>query len=126
MRGLDQSFVDDLQTGLLAPFLQRVQCDHTICLEIREQYVNLYYRGGNLLRIGTRRGTYQAEFDLRYTRNETGTPPLDLSDRALTDDGDIAAWLGLFPRLKLSMDLYFGRHPKLERENDGAQKKLPG
>ena len=40
-----------LKSGLLQPVWNLVKLDSTICLEIRKNYVNIYYRGGNILKI---------------------------------------------------------------------------
>jgi len=37
--------------GLLNPILARVKKDQTLMIAIRENYINLYYRGGKLLRV---------------------------------------------------------------------------
>ena len=37
--------------GLLNPILARANQDQTLMLAIRENYINVYYRGGNLIRI---------------------------------------------------------------------------
>jgi hypothetical protein len=50
-RGLSPTFLNDLQSGILAPVVQRMRDDRTLCLELRGDYVNIYYRGGNLLRL---------------------------------------------------------------------------
>jgi hypothetical protein len=44
--------VDSLgNPGILKPILKRVQADNTLDLEIWEGYINIYYRGGNILWI---------------------------------------------------------------------------
>lgn len=66
MRGLRQKFMNDLSEGVLAPLRDRVLADRSLCLEIRENYINIYYRGGNLLKLSAapQRG-YIAFFDLK-------------------------------------------------------------
>jgi len=46
-RGLSDKFMAALTGGVLTPLLDRVKADSTLCLEIREDYLNIYYRGGN-------------------------------------------------------------------------------
>ena len=41
MRGLNQKFINDLSAGILAPLLERVVADRSVCLEIREDYINV-------------------------------------------------------------------------------------
>ena len=47
-------------------FCEAVKKDHTLCLEIRENYINIYYRGGCLLKLEENDGKYRASFDRRY------------------------------------------------------------
>ena len=51
MRGLDQEFINDLLIGDLKPIWYSIKSDQRFRLEIRGNYVNIYYRGGNALRI---------------------------------------------------------------------------
>lgn len=114
-RLLKPGFEADLQTGLLAPLLERVHVDPTLCLEIRADSINVYYRGGNLVQVAPATGGgYEATFDGNYIRDETGrlidpalagiTPPAP----AIRQPADLAAWLAALPMLKLAMDLFFG------------------
>jgi len=117
-RGLSQPFLDDLKTGTLAPLRDRVLDDRSLCLEIRQEYINIYYRGGNLLRIrSSRAGGYEAFFDPKYARLRRN-PGLKLSlPRAqLQQRSDALPWLDQLPNMKLAMDLWLGEHPKEERE----------
>jgi hypothetical protein len=67
MRGLSTTFITDLSGGLLNPILERVKNDSTLCLEIREGYINIYYRGGNIIEIREKKlGKYYASFDVKY------------------------------------------------------------
>lgn len=53
MRKISSNFLNDLanESGQLNPILKRVQKDHTLLLAIRENTINIYYRGGNILRL---------------------------------------------------------------------------
>lgn len=112
MRGLNRTFLQDLQSGSLRPLLDRVHLDRTLCLELRDDYLNVYYRGGNLLRLGTAGDGYVAVFDVKYAKGA----PLELPNSSVRDPDDVAAWLHAMPGLKLAMDLFMGQHPKEERE----------
>ncbi|MCU0660777.1 MAG: hypothetical protein MUC50_00455 [Myxococcota bacterium] len=114
--GLNDSFFADLKDGLLSAFLERVRLDRTLCLELRNNYVNIYYRGGSLLRIDPAGQGYTATFDLKYLRGCEDLVSVTLPSSNLRNSSDVAAWLSAFPSLKLAMDLHFGRHPKEERE----------
>jgi hypothetical protein len=110
-RGLSPEFLADLQTGLLAPLRQRVVRDRSLCLELRENYVNVYYRGGNVMRVSAADGGYSAFFDREYFAEAESTTPMP-PDR-LRKPEDVGAWLAALPSLKSAMDLW---QPGEERE----------
>jgi hypothetical protein len=116
MRGLSQRFMNDLREGVLAPLRNRVLADRSLCLEIREEYVNIYYRGGNLLRLSTGPGGYLAFFDREYAKEDGSALVQAFPCASIKTGNDVDAWLGVMPVLKQTMDLFLGRHPKEERE----------
>ena len=107
-RGLNSNFARDLgkQGGKLFPLLERVQQDTSLDLEIRAEFLDVYYRGGRLLHV-TKKGTgYTAFFDLKYA---------DVHLELSTSDTETTAWLKHIPEMKDAMDLWFGKHRKAER-----------
>jgi hypothetical protein len=115
-RGLSERFLSDLKDGFLAALLERVKADRSLCLEIREDYVNIYYRGGNLLKVSRVPDGYVAFFDPEYASGDGGALSAAMPAVALRSAEEVAVWIGVFPTLKQAMDLYLGRHPKEERE----------
>jgi len=115
-RRLSDQFMAGLKEGWLRPLLDRVKADRTLCLEIREDYINIYYRGGNLLKVSRTLDGYSAFFDPEYASDDGGALLAAMPAPLLRSSDDVAIWLGMFPKLKLAMDLYLGRHPKEERE----------
>ncbi|RPH49565.1 MAG: hypothetical protein EHM85_13380 [Desulfobacteraceae bacterium] len=116
MKALSQTFMDDLLNpyGLLHPILKRVQQDHTLMLSIRKDYINIYYRGGNILRVNEQcNGSYNAFFDKEY--NKSGVPRPALPDTIKSQDA-AKTWESSFQYLKGIMDFYFSGHHKPERE----------
>src|SRR5665811_1547767 len=116
MRTLSQTFIDDLSnpSGLLHPILERVKQDHTLMLSIRKSYINIYYRGGNILRVKERRnGSYTVFFDHEY--NKSGVPSPVLPD-AIESRHAAGLWVDSFQQLKRIMDLYLSKKSKPERE----------
>lgn len=102
-RRLSVGFVEDLRAGLLGPLCDRVRCDASLDLQIRANYLNLYYRGGSLAKISPHReGGYVAKFDARYFRGE---PPTDLPSRMGTA-AEVLAWIEAVPILKDAMDRF--------------------
>ncbi len=116
MRELSEQFLADLREGLLAPLCERVLADHSLCLEIRDEYVNIYYRGGNLLRLSVVPTRYSAFFDPMYARGDRGALARALPDTRIGMPADVEAWIDAIPKLKLAMDLYLGRKRADERE----------
>jgi hypothetical protein len=116
MRALSKAFMNDLLNpdGLLHPILDRVKQDHTLMLSIRKDYINIYYRGGNILRVKEQRnGSYSAFFDNEY--NKSGVPSPALPD-TIKSQHAARTWVVSFQDLKGIMDFYFSKHPKPERE----------
>lgn len=104
MRGLTNDFMNDLKTGKLSGLLEQVIKDDTLCLAIRENYINVYYRGSNLLCVRTNGKKYRYHFDENYLKH--GSPhyiPLDDVGRLITIEDYIKA----FPLLKQEIDLWF-------------------
>lgn len=114
MRIISDDFIIDLKEGMLHPLLNRVKKDDTLMLAIREGYVNIYYRGGNILRLRELNNqNYKAEFDSNY--NIVGKTMPNLPDYIKSSE-DIQKWIEAIPFLKELMDFYFSAHPKSERE----------
>lgn len=113
-RGLGPEFLRDLDCGVLSPLLRRVKADRTLSLELRADYINVYYRGGSLLRVSRADGGYVAFFDGQYFG--AGELPSELPPAQLRGPLDVAAWLEALPRLKHAMDLFLGSIPKEERD----------
>jgi hypothetical protein len=116
MRELSDSFLDDLinGNGLLHTILERVKTDDTLMLAIRGGYINIYYRGGNILRIYEQgNGTYRPFFDEHYNKAGKTVPVLP---KGIKSQDDAKEWIEAFPHLKEIMDYYFSRKSKPERE----------
>jgi hypothetical protein len=86
MRGLSEKFMNDLSKpeGTLHPILERVKKDHNLMLAIRDGYINIYYRGGNILRITERSGFYQTFFDVNFAKSgqNIASPVGDIRNQA--------------------------------------------
>lgn len=115
-RVLSEEFICDLNEtdGLLYPILERIRKDHSLMLAIRNNYLNVYYRGGNLLQL-TRQsdGSYQSFFDDRYSKSGqsiSALPPV------INSKNEAKNCVDSFQELKLTMDFYFSDNYKLERE----------
>ena len=84
-------------------------------LALRGQYINVYYRGGSILKLTEQPGGYEAEFDYNYNLEVLpdgwARPPVKVET-----EQHLQAWLDALPTLKECMNFYFTKHPKAERE----------
>lgn len=108
-RLLSTTFITDLLKGKLLEYVKR---DNTLDIEIRENYINIYYRGGNALKvteIGDKRFDYH--FDREYLKVATF-----LSEEIINAYKTKLDWNNYFPMVKQAMDFYFTKYSKEERE----------
>ena len=114
MRGLSRKFMNDLlqPEGSLHPILERVKKDHTLMLSIRDGYINVYYRGGNILRVTRCNDAYQTYFDLQYGLGQK----IDSCEDIINNQADAEKLVTLLPDRKVIMDEYFAAKGKMERE----------
>src|ERR1035437_7434973 len=111
-RKLSANFMSDLLTGSLKSILDLVKTDHTLEFNIRDNYVNIYYRGGNVLKIIEKSPhTYDFWFDQKYQKSR---PSLEIVN--LQTYLQIRDWLTFFPFAKQAMDFYFADKQSEERE----------
>lgn len=116
MRKLSAKFIGDLinSDGVLHPLLTRVKKDHTLMLAIRKNFINIYYRGGNILNLKEHnKGYYQASFDDQYNKSGLLIP---YSPTKINNQNDSKSWIDSFPNRKNIMDEYFSIYGKAERE----------
>jgi hypothetical protein len=114
MRVLSKEFFSDFQQGILKPFLTRVNEDHSLCIELRDNYLNIYYRGGALLKLAHSNDGYVVTFDTKYFGSDDRP---SLPSRNIIQPVDVATWLAYFPILKQAIDLF----PKMTEEREAQQ-----
>ncbi len=98
--------------GKLHPILERVKKDHSLMLAIRDGYVNVYYRGGNILGVVERDGLYETFFDVQYGLGQEVTS----SEDSISSQVDAEKLVTVLPYRKVIMDEYFAAKGKMERE----------
>lgn len=116
MRALSKKFIGDLKDseGLLHPIFRRIKDDDTLMLAVRDGYINIYYRGGSIIRITEQANSnYQSFFNVHYRPEGTECPRFP---EFISSQEEAKRWVSLLPSFKQLMDLWFGLHPKPERE----------
>ena len=115
MHALHGGFLHDLKDGILASLRDMVLSDTSLCLELRGGSINIYYRGGSLMKVEKSGDGYDVIFDIGYLGNKNA-----LSDipPTISKEEDTKKWIDVYPTLKGEMDRHFGkkRNRKDERE----------
>jgi len=118
IRALSEPFYNALKNddGLLYPLLERVKQDHTLMLAIRDSYINIYYRGGSILKLTEKdKKSYKPFFDKKYNVYDKPVPVDELPD-TIDNREHVIKWIDAFPYLKDIMDSFFSKNSKPERE----------
>jgi len=116
MRHINENFIHDIQCGELSVFRKAVfENRDKLALEIRDGYINIYYKGGNLLKITFhRKKGYEFSFDPRYCLNKPDSSAYD--EICALDPYSVTAYADHLPRFLYEMDTWFAAHPKAERD----------
>jgi hypothetical protein len=113
MRTINAQFIQDLKSGNLAFFLEQARNNPDICMEIRKDYVSMYYKGGCALRIEQHGKGYTFDFDSKYCLNK-GNDGKAASFKSL-NRRDTSAYKEAFQDILREMDSWFARYLKAER-----------
>lgn len=117
MRELSPRFFHDLKDGMLTPILERIKKDNTLMLAIRDNYINVYYRGGSILKIEETPKAYSVLFNSSYDKTEDQSMINALSLPKTIDTRSVSESLvSLVPSLKEIMDFHFTAKSREERE----------
>lgn len=111
-RAISDQFMKDLKDDKLAGLTRKIQTDDTLLLALRGSYINVYYRGGSILRLTEQSGSYAAEFDINYTN---GQKQIEFP-KTISSPEHCAEWLAALPALKEAMNAHFATKRKSERE----------
>jgi hypothetical protein len=116
IRGLKYENLNEKQRQVVTDLVEIVNVDKTLDLQIRDSYINIYYLGGNLLKVSgfnSRSGHIGFHFDKKYFKRKNGKHlPVELppATAAFSD------WKCFLDRLKSIMDGWFADYPKAERQ----------
>jgi hypothetical protein len=103
MRKLSATFINSLKSGFLAGITQKVITDSDLTLEIRDNYINIYYKGNSLLKLSESiHGSYKAHIHEKFIGNLD--IPLDFVDQETA-----AKFLTNIPLLKENVVMH-GKH----------------
>jgi hypothetical protein len=109
MRRLSKEFVDMLTSGFLSPLRQRVIQDKDLDLQIRENYINIYYKGNSLLKLSSSAGNrYRPEINLKFFGD------LEIPD--LVDDETTREFLDRISAIKENIILHGASSLEVEYE----------
>ena len=116
IRGLQLQHLNTEQRQVVTDLVKIVNADKTLDLQIRDSYINIYYLGGNLLKVSgfnSRSGRIGFHFDKKYFKRKNGNHlPIELpSVTAGFND-----WEYSLNKLKKVMDGWFTDYPKAERQ----------
>ena len=82
MRTLSDNYLHDLKSGFLSGLMTQVHQDRDLDLEIRQDYVNIYFKGNSLLKLRQiRPSRYRIDIHPKFTQNMAFP---DLIDEATT------------------------------------------
>ena len=103
MRKLSVTFINSLKSGFLAGITKKVIADSDLTLEIRDNYINIYYKGNSLLKLSESiSGRYKADINEKF--RDGLDIPLDFVDQETT-----AKFLKNIPLLKENV-IRHGKH----------------
>ncbi|HVI39318.1 MAG TPA: hypothetical protein VM577_01545 [Anaerovoracaceae bacterium] len=114
MRGINDRFINDLKNGPLLFFLSQARNNPSICLEVRKDYINLYYKGGRALKIIQNKRSYSFYFDSKYCLNKGNDKNFEYFNSL--NHSDCKSFIDSFPLILEEMDSWFKCNPKPERE----------
>ncbi len=114
MREINERFINDLKNGCLSYFLNQVkEKSDKLCLAIRDGYINIYYMGGNLLRITQKQNGYAFYFDAKYCLHKDDDKNYELLNSL--DGNSVQDYIDNFELMMKEMDSWLEAHPKKER-----------
>ncbi|GHT78298.1 hypothetical protein AGMMS50262_20770 [Bacteroidia bacterium] len=123
-RGIhDEKFFKSLNEGNLKKMLDAISYDDTLDVQIRENYLNIYYNGGNIVKVNSENSL---DFDMFYfylgtePKKKVKSDEKELAELKTKRDDLIAKfknndYAGYFDEAKRVMDKWYDNHPKPER-----------
>jgi len=109
MRGLSDQFFDCLKSGFLSSITEKVKHDPDLNLEIRDSYINVYYKGNSLLKLAET-GFFRYKWEIHEKFLEGINLPLDFTESTVTQ------FVSAIPLLKQNIIRHGKRSLEVEYE----------
>lgn len=117
-RIISNNFVRDLEDGVLRNILKYVKSDTTLAMEIRKDCINVYYRGGSLLKIKEAgENLYNGYFDKNYVKSENSQGVIVECIKGIDSVSKANKLIDYIPKIKQQMDLWM----KIEMPDGGER-----
>jgi len=110
MRKLSPTFLNCLKSGFLSEITDYVRHDHDLNLEIRDSYINIYYKGNSLLKLTEAGSLRYYKADIRKKFLEGIAQSLDFTKN------NVPQFIEHIPRIKENISKYGQRSLELEYE----------
>lgn len=96
MRRLSDTFMENLLQGHLNPLLLKVKSDRDLVLDIRDNYLNIYFKGQSLLKLTENeiKAAYDVGIHEKFAQNISELPD------NLGNEGDVAMFVRKIPNIK--------------------------
>lgn len=115
---ISESFVYDLKEGCLCKILKYVKADSTLQFEIRKNYINIYYRGGSLIKIKEiSENLYNAYFDKNYITSNDSEGVIIQCIEDIDSIEKTRKLIEFIPKIKQQMDFWM----KLKKPDGGER-----
>lgn len=109
MRGLSDKFFNCLKSGFLSGITETVRHDTDLNLEIRDSYINVYYKGNSLLKL-SETGSFRYKAEIHEKFLDGLNFPLDFTEDT------IAQFISAIPLLKQNIVKHGNRSLEVEYE----------
>ena len=117
-RIISDNFIYDLQSGILRNILKYVKSDTTLAMEIRKDCINIYYRGGSLLKVKeVGENIYNVYFDKNYIKAENSQSVVVECISGINNLSKANKLIEYIPKIKQQMDLWM----KIEMPDGGER-----
>lgn len=108
-RIISNSFIYDLKEGALSKILKYIKADSTLQMELRKDSVNIYYRGGSLIKIKEHgQNQYKAYFDKNYVTSNASESVMVQCIDGINSIEATKNVIDVIPNIKQQMDFWMG------------------